>query len=167
MDSYKRLFPNDLKRVIRALEVYKSTGETITHIQEESRKLPSKYEYSYVAVGMDRNKLYARIDKRVDHMIENGLLQEVEGLLAMGYSRELNSMQAIGYKEIVQFLHHEITYEETLNILKQGSRRYAKRQFTWFRNDARVHWLNTDNFYDKNQLAECIIRYTATKINNI
>lgn len=163
-DSYRRLHPNDLRRVIRALEVYKFTGKPISYFQEQSRKLPCKYEYAYIALTMDRGKLYERIDKRVDKMMQEGLVEEVERLLKMGYGRELTSMQALGYKEIASYLQGEVSLEEAVRILKRDTRHYAKRQLTWFRGDKRVYWVNMDNYYRKDILKENIIRYIAGKI---
>lgn len=162
--SYKRLHPNDLRRVIRALEVFKNTGRTISYYQEESRKKPPKYDFAYITLTMDRQMLYERIDRRVDKMIESGLIEEVDSLLKSGYGRELNSMQALGYKEIADYLFGLITKDEAVRILKRGTRHYAKRQLTWFRRDKRVNWIDVDSFYKKKVLVENIIRHIAGKI---
>lgn len=165
--AYKSLHPNDLRRVTRALEVYKHTGKPISYYQEESRKMPPKYQYAYIGLTMDREKLYGRIDARVDKMLEEGLIDEVEGLLKMGYSKELTSMQALGYKEMVQYLEGSLSKEEAIRIIKRDSRHYAKRQLTWFRRDDRIIWLNTDNYFRRNILVENIIRCIAGKITLI
>lgn len=162
--SYHKLHPNDLRRVIRALEVYKSTGKPISYFQEESRKQPSRYEFAYIALTMDRQKLYGRIEERVDKMIGDGLVEEVERLLEMGYGRGLNSMQALGYKEIAAYLQGDITMEEAVRILKRDTRHYAKRQLTWFRRDGRIFWIDIDSYYNRKNLLENIIRYIAGKI---
>lgn len=162
--SFARLHPNDLRRAIRALEVYKSTGKPISYFQEESKKQPPRYQYAYITLTMDREKLYGRIEQRVDKMMAEGLVEEVEGLLGMGYGRELTSMQALGYKEIVNYLQGDISREEAIRILKRDTRHYAKRQLTWFRRDSRIYWLDTDSFYKKETLVENIIRYIAGKI---
>jgi len=162
--SYRRLHPNDLRRVIRALEVYKHTGKPISYFQEESRKQPPRYDFAYITLTMDRRKLYERIDQRVDKMMASGLVEEVEGLINKGYGRELNSMQALGYKEIADFLHGFITKDEAVRILKRDTRHYAKRQLTWFRGDKRVYWVNVDSFFRKEAIVENIIRYIAGKI---
>ena len=162
--SYKRLHPNDLRRVIRALEVYKHTGRPISYFQEESRKQPPRYDFAYITLTMDRRKLYERIDQRVDKMMASGLVEEVEGLIKRGYGRELNSMQALGYKEIADYLHGLITKDEAVRILKRDTRHYAKRQLTWFRGDKRVNWVDVDSFYRKEAIVENIIRYIAGKI---
>ncbi|OGO78322.1 MAG: tRNA (adenosine(37)-N6)-dimethylallyltransferase MiaA, partial [Clostridiales bacterium GWB2_37_7] len=162
--SYHRLHPNDVRRVIRALEVYEFTGKTISHFQEESKKLPPRYNYAYIGLTMDRQELYDRINQRVDAMIEKGLIEEVKNLLNMGYYRDLVSMQALGYKEIVQYLEGEISLEEALFILKRDSRHYAKRQLTWFRRDERIKWFNVDEYQDRKILVENIINDIAGKI---
>jgi tRNA dimethylallyltransferase len=164
IDSYFRLHANDVRRVIRALEVYEFTGKTITHFQEESKKLPPRYNSAYIGLTMDRQKIYKRIEQRVDAMIEQGLIEEVKKLLNMGYNRDLVSMQALGYKEIVGYLEGEISLEEALFILKRDSRHYAKRQLTWFRRDERIKWFNIDEYQDRITLVENIIIYIAGKI---
>ncbi|HOS68527.1 MAG TPA: tRNA (adenosine(37)-N6)-dimethylallyltransferase MiaA [Bacillota bacterium] len=162
--SYKRLHPNDLRRVIRALEVYKHTGRPISYFQEESRKQPPRYDFAYITLTMDRRKLYERIEQRVDKMMASGLVEEVEGLIKRGYGRELNSMQALGYKEIADYLHGSVSKDEAVRILKRDTRHYAKRQLTWFRGDKRVNWVDVDSFYRKEAIVENIIRYIAGKI---
>lgn len=161
--SFFKLHSNDLRRVIRALEVYKHTGKPISYFQEESKKLPPKYTFAYIMLTMERSKLYGRIDQRVDKMMAEGLLEEVEGLLRMGYNRELTAMQALGYKEIVDYLQGKISKEEAVQIIKRDTRHYAKRQLTWFRRDQRIYWVNIDSFYRKDILLENIIRYIAGK----
>lgn len=162
--SYKRLHPNDLRRVIRALEVYKHTGRPISYFQEESRKQPPRYDFAYITLTMDRRKLYERIEQRVDKMMASGLVEEVEGLIKRGYGRELNSIQALGYKEIADYLHGSVSKDEAVRILKRDTRHYAKRQLTWFRGDKRVNWVDVDSFYRKEAIVENIIRYIAGKI---
>ena len=162
--SYNKLHPNDLRRVIRALEVYKSIGKPISYYQEKSRKQPPKYEFAYIALTMDRKKLYDRIDGRVDEMISKGLVEEVEGLIEAGYDTGMNSMQALGYKEISDYLQGAVSMDEAVKILKRNTRHYAKRQLTWLRRDKRVNWIDIDSFYKKDILLENIIRYIAGKI---
>ncbi|MDF2839496.1 MAG: tRNA delta(2)-isopentenylpyrophosphate transferase [Clostridia bacterium] len=162
--SYERLHPNDVRRVIRALEVYEFTGKTISYFQEESKKLPPRYQSAYIGLTMDRQRLYNRINQRVDAMIEKGLINEVRGLLDMGYSRDLVSMQALGYKEIVQYLEGELSLDEAMFILKRDSRHYAKRQLTWFRRDERIKWFDVEEYDDRQILVENIINYIAGKI---
>jgi len=166
-ESYKRLHPNDLKRVIRALEVYKHTGKPISYFQMLSKQQPCKYEYAYIGLGMNRSRLYERIEKRVDNMINSGLVQEVNNLMKMGYNKELTALQALGYKEIIDYLQGIYSFEEAVDTLKKNTRHYAKRQLTWFRNDKRVFWVHVDNYYSMSIMAENIIRYTAGKISLI
>ena len=165
--SYNKLHPNDLRRSIRALEVHKNTGKPISYFQDESRKQPPKYNFVYIMLTMDREKLYGRIEQRVDKMMAEGLVEEVEGLLGSGYNRELTSMQALGYKEIADYLQGTISKEEAVRVLKRDTRHYAKRQLTWFRRDQRVNWIDIDCFYKNNILLENIIRYIAGKITLI
>ncbi|NLM43886.1 MAG: tRNA (adenosine(37)-N6)-dimethylallyltransferase MiaA [Clostridiales bacterium] len=165
--SYNKLHPNDLRRVIRALEVYKNTGKPISYFQALSRQQPCKYDFSYIALNMKRDKLYKRIEDRVDKMIKSGLISEVEKLLKMGYNKEHTALQALGYKEIIDYLQNKYSYDEAINKLKKNTRNYAKRQLTWFRNDSRVFWLNVDSYFSIEILVENIIRYTAGKISLI
>ena len=165
--SYNKLHPNDLRRVIRALEVYKNTGKPISYFQALSRQQPCKYDFSYIALNMKRDKLYKRTEDRVDKMIKSGLISEVEKLLKMGYNKEHTALQALGYKEIIDYLQNKYSYDEAINKLKKNTRNYAKRQLTWFRNDSRVFWLNVDSYFSIEILVENIIRYTAGKISLI
>lgn len=128
-----KLAPNDKKRIVRAFEVYLLTGETITEHDEKTRLLPPRYEAEFRILGTgDRAALYQRIDARVDSMMEKGLVAEAEELLKT-VSPEATSMQAIGYKEIASYLRGELSLDEAVELIKQSSRRYAKRQLTWFR----------------------------------
>lgn len=163
-DSYSRLHPNDVRRVIRALEVYRFTGKTISYFQEESRRAPEKYHYAFVGLTMDRQRLYDRIDLRVEKMLAAGLIEEVKGLLNMGYDESLVSMQALGYKEILQYLKGEISYDEAVFVLKRDSRHYAKRQLTWFRRDQRIQWFDVEEYADKEEIVKKITNYIAGKI---
>jgi tRNA dimethylallyltransferase len=164
IESYKRLHPNDVRRVIRALEVYEFTGKTISYFQEESKKIPPRYNYAFIGLTMDRQKLYDRINRRVLAMLDKGLIDEVKKLLDMGYSRSLVSMQALGYKEIIAYLMGELSLEDAIFILQRDSRHYAKRQLTWFRRDERIKWFDLDDFEDKSILLKNIINYIAGKI---
>ena len=132
----------DAKRIIRILEIYNSTGMNKTQMEELSRKNGVKYDYHVFVANMERDKLYERINLRVDLMIEQGLVDEVKRLLDK-YGKFPTAMQAIGYKEVVEYLDNNITYEEMIDKIKQESRHYAKRQLTWFRKDKSFTWLNT------------------------
>ncbi|MEF9934847.1 MAG: tRNA (adenosine(37)-N6)-dimethylallyltransferase MiaA [Clostridium sp.] len=156
-ESYNRLYPNDIKRVIRALEVYKIKGKTISEIQRESKERDIDYNLSYFALNMDREKLYDRINQRVDIMFNKGLVEEVQKLLNMGYTEDMISMQAIGYKEVIDYLNGKMSLNEVIDYIKQSSRRYAKRQLTWFRKDKRIKWINTDEQIEKNDLIKNIL----------
>jgi tRNA dimethylallyltransferase len=159
--SYERLFPNDLKRVIRALEVYKLTGQTIGEYTASDDIYNIPYDISYFVLTMDREKLYDRINKRVDIMLENGLIEEVIKLKEMGYNANMQSMKGIGYKEILYYLEGEISLERAVELIKQGSRNYAKRQLTWFKKDNRVKWVNKDEFKNERE----IVNYIKSNIN--
>ncbi|MGE5629444.1 MAG: tRNA (adenosine(37)-N6)-dimethylallyltransferase MiaA [Solirubrobacterales bacterium] len=155
-ESFERLFPKDLKRVIRALEVYKLTGTTISEYNSKKEEYKCPYNLSYFVLTMNREKLYSRINKRVDIMLENGLIDEVKKLSEMGYTPDMQSMKGIGYKELLHYLNGEISLDAAVDQIKQGSRNYAKRQLTWFRKDPRVKWVDMDNFESKEKAAEYI-----------
>ncbi len=142
----EEIHENNLKRVIRALEYYHETGKRISEHNEEQRAKTSPYNYKYFVLNMDRDKLYDRINLRVDIMLENGLIDEVKKLKTMGFDKELVSMQGIGYKEIRQFVDGELTYDEAVELLKKNTRNFAKRQLTWFRREPEVTWLNHEDF---------------------
>ncbi|MEG2288533.1 MAG: tRNA (adenosine(37)-N6)-dimethylallyltransferase MiaA [Clostridium sp.] len=155
--SYNKLYPNDLKRVIRALEVYKVTGVPLSEATKNDDIYNIPYNVNYYVLNMDRSKLYERINKRVDIMIEKGLLNEVIKLSEGGYTKDMQSMKGIGYKELLEYLQGDISLDKAIENIKQFSRNYAKRQLTWFRKDPRVIWINKDNFIDDNEIAEFIV----------
>lgn len=156
-ESYERLYPNDLKRVIRALEVYKVTGKTIRELNAEIDLYDIPYNVFYYVLTMDREKLYDRINKRVDIMLEEGLIEEVTKLKESGMTADMQSMKGIGYKEILHYLEGNISLEEAVYLIKKGSRNYAKRQLTWFRKDDRVNWINKDLFSSDEEIIEYIM----------
>lgn len=156
-EAYNRLYPNDLKRVIRALEVYKTTGKTLSEINSEVDVYDIPYNITYFVLNMDREKLYDRINRRVDIMLEKGLLNEVINLRKMGYNSSMQSMKGIGYKEILQYLEGDITLEDAIYLIKKGSRNYAKRQLTWFRKDKRTIWINKDDFKSDKEVLDFMI----------
>ena len=139
--AMQKISLNDKKRIIRVLEIYHATGKTKTEQEIESRKKEIKYEYKVFAINMDREKLYERINKRVDKMIENGLIEEVENLKKK-YNHFPTAMQGLGYKEVVEYLQNQITRDEMIEKIKQESRRYAKRQLTWFRKNKETIWID-------------------------
>ena len=148
--SADRMHPNDAYRIIRALETIESTGESISDLHQAHGFDDDPYHALKIGMQMDRSKLYERIDKRVDLMIEAGLVEEVRGLLNMGYAAELKSMQSIGYRHVVAFLQEKVSWEACVRTLKRDTRRFAKRQFTWFGADRQIHW------YEAGQLSEIV-----------
>lgn len=142
-EAMKKISKNDRKRIIRVLEIYKATGKTKTELEIESRKKEPKYDFKVFGITMDREKLYDRINRRVDIMIENGLEDEVKKLINK-YSEFPTSLQGIGYKEVIEYFNGITTREEMIEKIKQESRRYAKRQLTWFRRNDKIHWLDSD-----------------------
>ena len=141
-ESAARIEPANQKRVIRAAEVFLETGKTITQHNLETQAVPPKYDPLWIGLDFtDRAELYARIDKRVDLMVRDGLLPEIERLLAEGVPANATSLQAIGYKEPMAALRGEMTMDEAIEKIKTESRRYAKRQLTWFRRNAKIHWV--------------------------
>lgn len=147
--SYKEIHANNRKRVIRALEVYKLTGKPFSSFNAGEDFYKSDYDVYYYVLTMNREKLYERINKRVDIMMKNGLLNECIKLKKMGYTSDMQSMQGIGYKELLYYLEGKITLEDAINMIKQGSRNYAKRQLTWFRRDKRCVFLDKDLLTDE------------------
>ena len=141
---------NDLRRIIRAIEVYRKSGGTISSYQKElTRPLP--YDFVKIGLARERNELYAMIDERVESMLKQGLPEEVEKILGMKPDR--TPLQAIGYKELVRFFGHEIDLQEAVRLIKRNSRRYAKRQFTWFRQEAGIHWVDVTGLHDSRSIA--------------
>ena len=141
-ESARRLHPSDEKRIIRALEVYLETGETITAHNERTKTIPPQYDPLWLGLDFtDRAVLYSRIDRRVDRMVESGLWEEVRALLRAGVPQDATALQAIGYKEPMAALRGEITREDAVEQIKQSSRRYAKRQRTWFRRNEKIRWI--------------------------
>ena len=161
-ESANRIHKNNTKRVIRALEVCLS-GEKMNDFSKDL-KLNDKYEPIIVVLNRERDHLYKRINKRVDIMFEKGLINEVKNLLNMGYSKDLISMQGIGYKEIIKYLDGEYTYDEAIEIIKRDSRRYAKRQITWFKRYKSAKWFNLDEYNDFNMLEKDVLTYIENKI---
>ena len=134
--------PNNIKRVARALEFYYLTGKKLSTHNAEEKERKSPYNTSFIVLNMDRERLYERIDRRVDIMMENGLVDEVKKLLGMGYSPDLVSMQGLGYKEIVPYIKGEITLDEAVYELKKRTRHFAKRQLTWFKRQNDGFWVD-------------------------
>lgn len=162
-ESAESIHPNNVKRVIRALEYYHFTGEKFSVHNEVERQRESPYQFLYVVLNMDREKLYRRIDQRVDQMMEEGLVKEVESLLAHGYGRNLVSMQGLGYKEIAAALSGECSLSDAVYQIKRDTRHFAKRQLTWFRREREVTMLDKDQFDSTEALVEEIIRLAREK----
>lgn len=139
-----KLHPHDIRRIIRALEVYKYTGTPISSFHKIDRSRKSIYNLMMFGLSLEREKLYKIIEQRVELMIQAGLVEEVQGLLNRGFSPELSSMRGLGYKEIIEYLQGERSLAQSVDILKRNTRRFAKRQMTWFRRDNRIKWLNAD-----------------------
>ena len=147
--AIEKISATDKKRILRILEIYHATGKTKTEQEIESRKKEVEYDYKVYALNWDREKLYDRINKRVDIMIEQGLIQEVEGILQK-YQKFPTAMQGLGYKEVVDYLNGIYTKEEMVEKIKMETRRYAKRQLTWFRKNKQTIWLDAEDTIQKN-----------------
>lgn len=151
-ESAGKIHANNVKRVIRALEYHHLTGEKISLHNREQNEKKSNYNFVYFVLTMDRARLYERINRRVDIMLEQGLISEVKALKEEGYHKNMVSMQGIGYKEILDYLDGEYDYERAVYLLKQDTRHFAKRQMTWFRREKDVTLLNKDNFSSNEDL---------------
>ncbi|MGL5346128.1 MAG: tRNA (adenosine(37)-N6)-dimethylallyltransferase MiaA [Peptostreptococcaceae bacterium] len=162
IEASERIHKNNTKRVIRAIEVALS-GEKMNDFSNDL-KINEKYEPIIIVLNREREHLYKRIDKRVDIMMDNGLIKEVENLLEMGYSKDLISMQGIGYKEIIKYFDGEYDLDEAIEIIKRDSRRYAKRQLTWFRRYKDAKWFNLDEYKDNENLKKDIVSYIIEKM---
>ena len=147
-----RIHPNDVHRIVRALEVFESTGKRISELQRTSRQPFGGFEPMMVGLALDRAALHRRIEKRVDAMIAQGLIEEVQGLLDRGYGPDLNALKSVGYQEMFPYLLGRQTLSATIEAIKRNTRRYAKRQMTWFRRDGRIWWL--DGSEDRRKLVD-------------
>ncbi len=146
-EAAEKIDMNNVRRVIRALEIYKITGKTKTKLDEESRK-ETKYDYRVYGIEWGREELYRRIEKRIDIMLEEGLVEEVENVMSK-YTISKTALQGLGYKEVIEFLNNDISYDEMVDKLKMETRRYAKRQLTWFRRNKDIKWYDINNIADK------------------
>ncbi|MDH7603632.1 MAG: tRNA (adenosine(37)-N6)-dimethylallyltransferase MiaA [Melioribacter sp.] len=145
--SASKMLPQNWKRVMRALEVYHLTGKPIWEFHQ-LHKREADYQFCQFGLMWEREVLYRRIEERVDSMIENGLIEEVRNILSMGFPKSLNSLNTVGYKEIISFLENEITLDKAVQLIKRNTRRFAKRQLTWFRKDNRIKWIQISNEND-------------------
>ena len=159
--SAETIHANNVKRVIRALEFFKQTGQKISEHNETERTKESPYDFCYFVLTDDRKLLYDRINLRVDQMVQDGLLEEVQSLKERGYTKDMVSMQGLGYKEILDYLDGDCTLEETIYILKRDTRHFAKRQLTWFRRERDVIWIDKSQ-YDHNEAK--VVDMMITKI---
>ena len=145
------IHPHNSKRVIRALEYFEQTGQRISEHNQEQRAKHSPYDFRYFVLNDDRERLYARIDERVDKMIADGLVDEVKGLHEDGYTKDMVSMQGLGYKEILEYLGGECSLEDAVYRIKRDTRHFAKRQITWFKRERDVIWVSKDEFGYKDE----------------
>ena len=142
--SAQVIHKNNVKRTIRALEFFQLTGKRISEHNEQEKIKSSAYNSCYFVLNDERDRLYERIEKRIDEMLDTGLAEEVKALRNMGCTRDMVSMQGLGYKELLAWLDGECTYEQAVEILKRDTRHFAKRQLTWFGADARIRWIEPD-----------------------
>ena len=155
-ESASKMLPQNWKRVLRALEVHHLTGEPIWKQQQKHIREQDLNFYQY-GLKWEREKLYSNIEKRVDEMISKGLVEEVKNILNMGFDKKLNSLNTVGYKEIISYLDEEITLDRAVELIKRNTRRYAKRQLTWFRKDDRIKWFEIKSKNKFDDVAEKII----------
>ncbi len=159
--SASMMLPQNYKRVIRALEVLHLTGRPIWQLQEEYKR-DVQLEFRQYGLEWDRDKLYDNIEKRVDEMIDAGLVEEVKSILEKGYSKDLNALNTVGYKEIISFLEGETTLQRAAELIKRNTRRFAKRQLTWFKRDKRIQWIKVESAAGIERAADKIL----SEINN-
>lgn len=162
--SADRIHPNNIKRVIRAIEYYQETGEPISKHNEEQHQKESPYQFLYIVLDDKREKLYERIDKRVDLMVEQGLVSEMNTLIDKGYTKDLVSMQGIGYKELFPFFEGTKSLEKAIEQIKLDTRHFAKRQLTWFRREQDVTWLSKENYPTTDELQTKILSLLEEKM---
>lgn len=163
-DYAHQLHPNNYRRVIRALEILELTGKSMSHYQQEWNK-SSPYRIVMIGLTMEREKLYQRINQRVDQMMDEGLIEEVQTLLATGIPAQSTSLQAIGYKEIVLYLKGETSKVEAIELLKRNTRRFAKRQLTWFKRLKEITWFDVTNLEQWPQIEEIITKHVKESLN--
>jgi len=160
--SAARIHPNNRVRIIRALEVFQQTGRSIAELQKEHGFVLKWCNSLKIGINVERAMLYERINARVDHMVADGLVEEVESLLSMGYSPALKSLSSIGYREICEFLAGHGTFFEAIELIKQNSRRYAKRQLTWFKNDPDMIWFESPLIFES--VFSCVSEFMKSDV---
>lgn len=164
--SANEIHANNIKRVIRALEFYKQTGTRISEHNAREREKESPYAFCYFVLNDDRAKLYARIDQRIDEMVNEGLVSEVQNLKEQGATRDMVSMQGLGYKEILDYLDGRTSLEEAIYILKRDTRHFAKRQLTWFKRERNVSWIHKDAYqYDETKILHAMLEQIRKELN--
>ena len=162
--SAETIHANNVKRVIRAIEYYRQTGRPISEHNEKERQKESPYNFAYFVLQDERKHLYDRIEKRIDIMLEDGLLDEVKALREEGYTKDMVSMQGLGYKEILDYLNGDSTLEDAIYILKRDTRHFAKRQITWFKRERDVVWIHKNEFeYDEDKILEEMLHVLKEK----
>lgn len=163
-ESCETIHAHNQKRIIRAIEFYEKTGRKISEHNKEQRSRRSPYDFAYFVLNDDRAQIYCRIDQRVDKMLAHGLVEEVLSLARAGCTRDMVSMQGLGYKEILDYLDHKITLEEAVYTLKRDTRHFAKRQLTWFRRERDVIWIDKQDFgYDKQRMIDHMLEILRKK----
>ena len=163
--SAEDIHANNVKRVIRALEYYRQTGQKMSEHNEEERRKESPYEFVYFVLNAPREQLYARIDRRVDQMIEEGLVDEVKHLKELGCTKEMVSMQGLGYKEILAYLDGECKLDTAVYTIKRDTRHFAKRQLTWFRRERQVTWIQKEVYdYDEDRILKAMLSHLEGRI---
>lgn len=163
--SAEDIHANNVKRVIRALEYYRQTGQKMSEHNEEEHRKESPYEFVYFVLNAPREQLYARIDRRVDQMIEEGLVDEVKHLKELGCTKEMVSMQGLGYKEILAYLDGECDLDTAVYIIKRDTRHFAKRQLTWFRRERQVTWIQKEVYdYDEDRILKAMLSHLEGRI---
>lgn len=155
--SAERMLPQNWKRVMRALEVFHISGEPIWKFHEKHKRV-SGIKFQQFGLFWEREVLYENIENRVDKMIENGLVEEVQSILSRGYNKKINSLNTVGYKEIISHLEGDYTLERAVELIKRNTRHYAKRQMTWFRKDERIEWIKINSENDLEGVAEKIVQ---------
>ena len=163
--SAEMIHANNVKRVIRALEYYRQTGQKMSEHNEAERRKESPYEFVYFVLNTPREQLYARIDRRVDQMIEEGLVDEVKHLKELGCTKEMVSMQGLGYKEILAYLDGEYDLDTAVYTIKRDTRHFAKRQLTWFRRERQVTWIQKEVYdYDEDRILKAMLSHLEGRI---
>lgn len=163
-ESANRIHPNNLVRVIRALEIYELTGKPISSFQRQWKRSVPRNPFHAFGLYLPKDCLYRRVETRVDRMLERGLIGEVKGLLAGGCPRNCVAIQSFGYKEIVEYLDGKQSLDEAITLLKKNTRRLAKRQLTWFRNDARIQWIDLSQFESVDQAVDNLLSQTQSAV---